>query len=59
MRLLDRFRLFKEKPDVISPKAVWVLFDYHLSVYMYTGETLWDLFQDCRKHWRSDKMRVM
>ena len=48
-------KIFKEKPGVISDDACWVCFS---GCYMYTGDTLFQLFVDMLKFWNSDSRMI-
>ena len=48
-----RFKLFKEKGDVISPNPIWVFMDNQ--GYLYTGHTIYHLLTTVIIEWKHDK----
>lgn len=44
-------KIFKEKPNIISEKAVWVCFSHE---YMYISETLFGLLYIILSEWKHD-----
>lgn len=48
----DEFRIFKEKPEVISEGPIWVCIS---EGYIYTAETLPELITMLNTEWKHDK----